>query len=82
MKFTPNIVLASMLSFGSEEQARDWISEKFEDDCCDNVRFAFVHDTDAMLAYTSKQANGCCGFYDRVIQVQGMDALIGCNYGH
>jgi hypothetical protein len=70
-----------MKEFNSEAEAWDWMdSLGFE--YMDNERFAFTHDPEEMQEYNEKQSQGCCGFFDEKIMVDGRLAMIGCNYGH
>lgn len=48
----------------------------------DNFRFAKVGDKYQEYLYKETQDSGCCGFYDRVIDVDGIQYNIGFNYGH
>jgi len=51
-------------------------------DCVDNCRVARKDVPEEVLAYEASAAEGCCGFYDTEILVDGVVFLIGCNYGH
>jgi hypothetical protein len=41
-----------------------------------------VDDPEGMARYAQQQAEGCCGFFDAYVQVDGRLATVGCNYGH
>lgn len=72
-----------MPEFASQKAAVDWLYEQMQtEECVDNFRFAFVDDPLGMALYLAKQQDGCCGFFDREILVEGRKAHIGCNYGH
>lgn len=68
--------------FKTIDDAFAWMEEDCNEECMDNYRFAFDDDHKAVLAYEDRQQEGCCGFYDVHICVDGRDAMIGCNYGH
>ena len=68
--------------FATEEDAWDWLEHEVDDDCVDNYRFTFINDDRGMAKYREQQYDGCCGFFDAQIKIDGRDALIGCNYGH
>lgn len=55
-----------------------WVDDPYTD----NIRFAFCDDPTAMEEYDEAKRNGCCGFFDKDIFVDGREAVIGCNYGH
>jgi hypothetical protein len=69
-------------SFADEQSAFDWMEQQIDDPCVDNERFAFMDDKSAMDLYETFRSNGCCGFFDEEIEVNGRRAMIGCNYGH
>lgn len=69
-------------SFADEQSARDWMARQVDDPYVDNERFAFMDDLPALDLYETKRRNGCCGFFDEEIEVDGRRAVIGCNYGH
>jgi hypothetical protein len=71
--------------FTSEQEAEAWMDKDLEDSdehCIDNYRFAFLDDAKAMADYQDKKDNGCCGYFDEEVVVNGRKAIIGCNYGH
>ena len=70
--------------FETFEQARIWMidEELVEEDCFDNVRFAYRDNAESMERYKQLEKNGCCGFFDEDIIVNGKQAVIGCNFGH
>lgn len=53
-----------------------------DDPCCDNSRFAWFDDKDAMEKYDKQRDEGCCGFIDLEVMIAGRKAWIGLNYGH
>lgn len=68
-------------SFDSEEEAWDWMM--LEDlDCVDNYRFARLNSVEELEEYEKRLGNGCCGYRDCLVVVDGQPAKIGCNYGH
>jgi hypothetical protein len=69
-------------AFGTREEAEAWMFADVDDSAIDNVRFAFVDDREAMLQYEEHQRQGCCGFFDTEVLVDGKPAMIGCNFGH
>ena len=69
-------------AFGAREEAIEYVKLIANDDCIDNLRFAFSDDDDAMDDYYSARDLGCCGFVDIDIVVGGRMAIVGCNYGH
>lgn len=70
--------------FDTKDDAISWlVFEAMKDeDCVDNIRFAYVSDGKEMKAYEDAANSGCCGSFDRTIIVGGQPAIIGCNYGH
>lgn len=71
--------------FKSEQETKDWmfdILDKEEADCIDNYRFALLSDKAAVTAYNEAEENGCCGYFDQFVFINGQPAKIGCNYGH
>lgn len=66
--------------FDTEQEAREWMYAEIDDECVDNYRFAYL--SGDMLEYNNAQDRGCCGFFDCEVIVNGMAAMIGCNYGH
>jgi hypothetical protein len=69
-------------AFANVDEAFDWMYEVVDDPCVDNTRFAYMDDLTASQKYMEAQEGGCCGYFDREIQVGGRAAIIGCNYGH
>jgi hypothetical protein len=75
-------------AFSSFEDAQQWMLEQVQindasdDPNVDNVRFAFLDDEKALEIYKQSLNEGCCGFFDQEIIVNGRKAKIGCNYGH
>jgi len=56
------------------------ISENY--DYVDNFRVAKFGNTSQMRRYKRDRNNGCCGFYDKIVDGPGGKYLIGFNYGH
>lgn len=48
----------------------------------DNFRYAEIGNDLQELIYKEKKRDGCCGYYDEVITVEGIDYIVGFNYGH
>lgn len=71
-----------MKNFESKEDAISWMEEQIDDNCIDNYRFAFLDNKKEIYEYEGLKGNGCCGFFDEEIMVNGREAIIGCNYGH
>jgi len=70
-------------TFATVTEANDWMGAAIADeDCVDGYRFAFDDDAEAVAKYDAIHSNGCCGFFDAAIIVDGRPAMIGCNYGH
>lgn len=60
-----------------------WFDSRPEsDDCTDGHRVARVGDSEAEKTYEEVRANGCCGFVDETLVVDGVLYLVGFNYGH
>lgn len=71
-----------MNEFASVDDAIEWAVTNVDDPCVDNIRFSFIDDDEAMNKYGIAQDNGCCGFFDEEVIVNGKPAIVGCNYGH
>lgn len=69
-------------SFATEKDAEEYMYAQADDECIDNYRFSYKDDPIALQRYDAAVQEGCCGFYDADITVNGRDAVIGCNYGH
>lgn len=69
-------------SFDNINDAADWMVAEVNDPCIDNIRFAFEDDAVECEKYAAQVLDGCCGFFDKIIIVDGKRASIGCNYGH
>lgn len=70
-------------SFKTKEEALNYLKHKYEEDCGDNYRFAFLSgDSESLETYRQRYLQGCCGFEDRIVLVNGEKAVLGCNYGH
>jgi hypothetical protein len=77
------LVIDNSKSFETESEAGDWMDNYLKDENCkDNYRFAFADNYWEMVYYEAQQDDGCCGYFDKKILVQGRPAWIGCNYGH
>lgn len=70
------------IDFNSYEAALKRMLEEVDDPCVDNIRFAWLDDTEACQKYAEAKQDGCCGSFDREISINGREANIGCNYGH
>lgn len=70
------------LTFATREEAEEWMGREVDDPCVDNERYAYLDDDLARARYYDQQDQGCCGFFDADIIVDGRPAMIGCNYGH
>lgn len=66
------------------EDVHDFLNKNAVDcDCVDNKRIARVEDVDEMRRYVHAQSCGCCGFADLHYKGKdGIDYLVGFNYGH
>lgn len=73
--------IVEIKSFANVADAWDYMYSH-EYDFMDNLRFAYMDDADAMKMYDRQQSEGCCGYHDERIIVNGKLAVIGCNYGH
>ncbi len=71
-----------MKEFATPEEAFEWLNREIDDPCVDNMRFAYVDDPAAVAKYQAAQEDGCCGFADYTVSIDGRQAWIGCNYGH
>lgn len=71
-----------MTDFTTREKAEEWMTAQVDDPYRDNERFAFLDDPAAVAEYDRIKKDGCCGYFDERIAVNGRAALIGCNYGH
>jgi hypothetical protein len=72
----------AVVTFESPADAIEWAAEQVDDPCVDNMRFAFIDDEIAMNKYDAAKRNGCCGFFDEDVIVDGRPAMVGCNFGH
>ena len=73
--------IVELKSFSSESEAWKYMYNQGYD-CMDNERFAFLDEPKQVELYEKWQSQGCCGFHDETILVNGKLAKIGCNYGH
>ncbi len=69
-------------SFNTRTEAFAWLVGQMDESCVDNFRFAYKGDSKGMEVYNELIDQGCCGFFDQDIIVNGQPAVIGCNYGH
>lgn len=51
-------------------------------ECADNWRIAKRDDSWQRVTYDEAISFGCCGTFDTVVVVDGVEWLVGCNYGH
>jgi hypothetical protein len=77
-----NAAILSVPYFTDESDAWDWMYEEVDDPCIDNTRLAVIGDKDQEAAYEAQERDGCCGFFDRKVNIAGRLHWIGCNYGH
>jgi hypothetical protein len=64
-------------------EAQQWFADETADlEYSDNYRFAFDDDAAGMAKYAAAQENGCCGSWDKPVQIAGRWAMFGCNFGH
>lgn len=72
-----------MQVFATVDQARSFFFNDIEElDCADNFRFAFADNAADAEEYESIRNDGCCGFVDMSVEVDGRVYWMGCNYGH
>jgi hypothetical protein len=57
-------------------------SSHAHDEYPDNLRCAKASSQEEVIEYFRRAKNGCCGFFDEEIEVDGEKFLIGFNYGH
>ena len=48
----------------------------------DNLRVAQANKFRQRIIYNKTLSRGCCGYFDSRVTVDGIEFLIGCNYGH
>ena len=73
--------------FDTEAEAWDWLEDEAieldsGDNYTDNQRLAYKDDQESVLKYNRQAKEGCCGFIDATVTINGREALLGCNYGH
>jgi hypothetical protein len=68
-------------TFKTKTEAMVWMIDK-ELEYNDNFRFCFLDDPAGRTEYEYRRNQGCCGYFDAEIIVDGRPAKIGCNYGH
>lgn len=51
-------------------------------DYSDNERIARTDNPLEMAVYEYQFKNGCCGYYDKTVTLNGVEYKIGFNYGH
>lgn len=65
------------------EKEMEKLIKNINDGCEDNFRVARLDDEIFMGMYEAKEANGCCGSVDEIIETpNGVKYKIGFNYGH
>lgn len=57
-------------------------AEENQQDCRDNLRTAKADSEEETNKYWEIESTGCCGFCDKVLDVDGVKILVGYNYGH
>lgn len=68
--------------FINSQAARYWMHDQIDDCCIDKHRFAYLDRPAQLKRYERIQSEGCCGFFDKIVIVNGRPAKIGCNFGH
>lgn len=68
--------------FSTQEEAFEWLYALIDNQYCDNARFAYLDDQEALTVYAEQEAHGCCGSADETVKIDGRLAKIGFNYGH
>lgn len=48
----------------------------------DNYRYYRIHDLQGLSAFEDAEAQGCCGSHCEEVTVDGVEYMIGFNYGH
>lgn len=48
----------------------------------DNIRIARVDSKEQMASYTRLVSEGCCGYFDEIVNVDNVRYKVGFNYGH
>lgn len=48
----------------------------------DNYRIAKRDDSWQRAAYDEAASFGCCGSFNTIVVVDGVEWMVGCNYGH
>jgi hypothetical protein len=71
MELTPEII-----------DAINEIVERGDYEYADNYRCYRIHDLHGLGAFEEAEANGCCGSHDEQVTVNGVEYMIGFNYGH
>lgn len=71
----------SFRSFTTVDEAWNYLYS-YQYDFMDNFRFAYKDNPEQMQGYLEAKCNGCCGYHDEEIFINGRHAIIGCNYGH
>lgn len=80
--------LISKIFNGDEAFARKilaWAERKVKEndmDYCDNFRVADLNVEEQIKFYKKMQSQGCCGFFDEIIEIEGKTIMIGWNFGH
>jgi hypothetical protein len=59
-----------------------WVVGRQHYEYVDNHREARVDNADEMLRYEDIRSHGCCGSYDRTIELDGVKITFGFNHGH
>ena len=59
-----------------------YLIEKFGLDYADNFRAMRVRDGLHSKDFTAAEYEGCCGCFERKVLVNGVEWIVGCNYGH
>lgn len=63
-------------------EALQYAIDREDLECADNYRIAKRDDSWQRVAYDEAISFGCCGSFDTVVVVDGVEWMVGCNYGH
>lgn len=57
-------------------------AEKLDLEYADNFRWYRKDNSENLDEFKERERNGCCGFYTGEVTIDGIEYVIGCNYGH
>jgi hypothetical protein len=63
-------------------EAINEVVEKGDYEYADNYRFYRIHDLQGLSDFQRAEDRGCCGSHDEQVTVNGVEYMIGFNYGH